>query len=74
MTEILKERASTGCKVLRTEIMEGSFLSRRTQKVIYQIRYRHKFSRLVHVTGQEAFEENSDVNEGGTALIRPSGQ
>ena len=74
MTEILKERASTGCKVLRTRNHGRQLFSRRTQKVIYQIRYRHKFSRLVHVTGQEAFEENSDVNEGGTALTRPSGQ
>lgn len=56
MTEILKERASTGCKVLRTRNHGRQLFSRRTQKVIYQIRYRHKFSRLVHVTGQEAFE------------------
>lgn len=32
MTEILKERASTGCKVLRTEIMEGSFLAEEPRK------------------------------------------
>ena len=74
MTEILKERASTGCKVLRTRNHGRQLLSRRTQKVksIYN-KIWHKFFRFVHVTGQEAFEENSDVNEGGTALIRPSG-
>lgn len=63
-------------------------LRQKSWKVAFELknpesRKRHKFFRFVHVTGQEAFERichifwcicRSDVNEGGTALIRPSGR
>ena len=62
----------------------GRCLRQKSWKVAFEpknpeSRKRHKFFRFVHVTGQEAFERIcyifcSDVNEGGTALIRPSGR